>query len=105
MTGVQTCALPILENEVGGLTALMNAFLRGNLECAQLLIDLGANPNTITKEGNILHSAAASDNLEAVKMALKYCQDKRVEITGYPPWCEAWDDGGPEYETIKELLS
>jgi hypothetical protein len=90
---------------VGGLTALMDAFLYGDLACAQLLIDLGADPNVVTESGNILHAAGSSNSLEAVKLALKYCQGVEVmNSDGDPPWWE-FDTDSVDFESAKRILS
>lgn len=60
------------DTEVEGFTALMTACVKGNLEIAKLLLENGADPNIMNKNG---------------KKAIHYTRDPEIKILleGHPP--------------------
>ena len=77
--GFYKCAQLLLENhadteiqelEIG--TPLYHAALNGHLELCQLLLEHGANPNTLFVGHPILSESAAAGNLEIVKLLIEH---------------------------------
>ena len=82
----------------------MHAFVYADVDCAQLLIDLGANPLVVIGGENILHCAASSDKIESVQLAFKYCQNvTQKDDHGITPF-QCPDPQLPEYSAIRDLL-
>ena len=77
--GFYRCAQLLLENhadteiqelEIG--TPLYHAALNGHLELCHLLLQHGANPNTLFAGNHVLSESASAGNLEIVKVLIKH---------------------------------
>jgi len=64
-----------------GVSLLHHAIRAGQLEIARLLLEKGANPNSVAEDrGNTpLMDAAATSNIEIIKLLMKYQLDLEVE--------------------------
>jgi len=63
-----------------GRTALCVALERGNYDCAELLLRLGANVNCVMKGGKtILHQMAQDGDYRAVQLLVKHGADLNME--------------------------
>lgn len=59
---------------LSGASALLLAASNGNAKAMRMLMQHGANPLAITRHGsNMLHCACNSQKIEAIELALNYC--------------------------------
>jgi len=62
-----------------GVTPLMSATIKGIFECVQILVDVGAEINTVAKDGfTALMFGAYYGNTEIVKYLLTQGADKKL---------------------------
>lgn len=62
------------EREPSGLPPVMRAIFEGQLECLKMLVKAGAELTSTDPEGwNVLHVAAAMDDMEAAKFVMEAC--------------------------------
>lgn len=86
-----------------GQTPLHFAADRGSIECVQLLLSAGADPNVCDKDGiSIIQAAVISDHVEIVKVLLDAGADAdKMDIDGESARMCAMDGGS---DSMKELF-
>ena len=71
----------VMELEPSGLPPVMRAVFEGQVEALKLLVENGAELSTQDPEGwNVLHVAAAMDDIEAATYVLHCCNDNLTQI-------------------------
>ena len=71
----------VMELEPSGLPPVMRAVFEGQVEALKLLVENGAELSTQDPEGwNVLHVAAAMDDIEAARYVLHCCNDNLTQI-------------------------
>lgn len=71
----------VLELEPSGLPPVLRAVFEGQVEALKLLVDSGAELATQDPEGwNVLHVAAAMDDLEAATYILHSCNESLTQV-------------------------
>lgn len=71
----------VLELEPSGLPPVMRAVFEGQVEALKLLVDHGAELATQDPEGwNVLHVAAAMDDIEAATYVLHSCNENLTQV-------------------------
>lgn len=69
------------EREPSGLPAVMRAIFEGQLESLKLLVSVGAELTARDPEGwNVLHVAAAMDDIDAAKYVVRACNEPLTQI-------------------------
>ena len=71
----------VMELEPSGLPPVMRSVFEGQVEALKLLVENGAELSTQDPEGwNVLHVAAAMDDIEAATYVLHCCNDSLTQI-------------------------
>ncbi len=69
------------EREPSGLPPVMRAIFEGQLECLKILVNAGAELTSTDPEGwNVLHVAAAMDDMNAAKFVSQACNEQLTEV-------------------------
>ena len=69
------------EREPSGLPPVMRAVFEGQLECLKMLVQAGAELTATDPEGwNVLHVAAAMDDMEAAKFVTQACNEQLTQV-------------------------